>query len=72
LQVTEPDNVTGVEFCAVANASEAMNDAWGWADSSCATKAPFLCEVLPCSSYSFCATTSGAAFARASCTAPRP
>jgi hypothetical protein len=70
-QVTEPDNAAGSEFCAVANASEPMNGIWGWADTSCATSAPFLCEVLPCSSYSFCATTSGAARARA-CTGAHP
>jgi hypothetical protein len=40
----EPNQFTGPELCAVANASQAYTLAWGWADTSCSRRAPVLCK----------------------------
>ncbi len=68
-QVTEPDNLTGAEFCAVANASEIKSGLWGWADTACSDRHAFLCEVPPCSSYSYCATATGYNYSLVTCPA---
>lgn len=40
----EPNNVFGGEFCAGANATEAFEGLWGWADANCDLAFPFICE----------------------------
>ncbi len=44
--IIEPNNLFPPELCAGANASQAYDRAWGWADTSCATSAPFVCRRL--------------------------
>lgn len=39
----EPNNITGSEFCAVANASQPARSAWGWSDTKCDNKYIFMC-----------------------------
>jgi hypothetical protein len=34
------------ENCAAANYSEAYEGAWGWADSQCGVKLPYMCKIL--------------------------
>jgi hypothetical protein len=41
----EPNNLTGVEFCGVGNASQTFTKAWGWADANCSLTLPFICKV---------------------------
>lgn len=67
--MTEPDNATGAELCAVANASEPTSGAWGWADTSCDTAAPFLCEIPACGSYTYCAESTGYNYTLTTCRA---
>jgi hypothetical protein len=44
--VTEPNNLAPPELCVVANASEVQRDAWGWADTSCGGRFPYMCKVV--------------------------
>jgi hypothetical protein len=39
----EPNNITGSEFCAVANASQPARNAWGWSDTKCSNRNIFMC-----------------------------
>jgi hypothetical protein len=44
---SEPNNLVGTEFCAVANYSQAdENLLWGWSDVDCQEPSPALCRVL--------------------------
>jgi hypothetical protein len=43
----EPNNLHMPEFCAVANASMAYDNVWGWADRNCDEKYIFVCKVYP-------------------------
>ena len=42
----EPNNINNPEFCAVANFSQTFGTptAWGWADSTCSNRFPFMCR----------------------------
>ena len=42
----EPNNLLNPEFCAVANFSMSFGTpaAWGWADSACQLRFPFMCR----------------------------
>jgi hypothetical protein len=46
--IKEPNAITGLEFCAGANASEAYGGAWGWSDENCGVRAPFVCKLREC------------------------
>ncbi len=43
--VLEPNNLTALENCAVANASQAYGGAWGWADTRCGASLPYMCRL---------------------------
>jgi hypothetical protein len=43
----EPNNVTGSEFCAVANASQPARNVWGWSDTKCDNNLVHLHVLLP-------------------------
>jgi hypothetical protein len=45
--ITEPNNMTGFEFCGVGNYSQTYGNAWGWADANCSMRAAFICKVRP-------------------------
>ncbi len=47
--VMEPNRLRGPELCAVANASQSYQLAWGWSDELCAMQAAYICK-LPLSS----------------------
>ncbi len=42
----EPNNKGGLELCAVANASQSYSKAWGWSDTMCDKKSPFMCRLI--------------------------
>jgi hypothetical protein len=44
--ILEPNNLAPPELCAGANASQAYERAWGWADTGCAMAAPYMCRRL--------------------------
>jgi hypothetical protein len=44
--IKEPNNLVPPELCAGANYTETLNGTWGWADTSCDSKAPFICKTL--------------------------
>jgi hypothetical protein len=44
--LTEPNNLQPPELCVVANASALQRDAWGWADTSCGRRFPYMCKVV--------------------------
>jgi hypothetical protein len=41
----EPNNIFGREMCAGANATEAYEGLWGWADANCDLPMPYICEL---------------------------
>ena len=43
----EPNQFTGPEMCAVANATQVFALAWGWADIGCDNRFPAMCRLLP-------------------------
>ncbi len=43
--IIEPNNLTGLEECAVANASQTYGSAWGWADTRCSASLPYMCRI---------------------------
>jgi hypothetical protein len=44
--VIEPNNMMGPELCVVANYSQAQRDAWGWSDTNCGGRYPYMCKVV--------------------------
>ena len=44
--VLEPNNKQGLELCAVANASQAYSNGWGWSDTLCDKKFPMMCRMI--------------------------
>ena len=42
---SEPNNLSGQEFCAAANASQEFGSAWGWMDANCNTRMTFMCRL---------------------------
>jgi hypothetical protein len=43
--IDEPNNRFGNELCAVANATQAYGNAWGWADTKCSNTYISMCIV---------------------------
>ncbi len=43
----EPNNLVPPEFCVAANASQAQDSVWGWADQNCDTRNIFICKIPP-------------------------
>ena len=43
--INEPNNRFGNELCAVANATQAYGNAWGWADTKCSGMYISMCIV---------------------------
>ena len=39
----EPNNILSNEYCAVANATQPKQNAWGWSDTKCDQKFIFMC-----------------------------
>ncbi len=44
--IIEPNNMAPPELCVGANASQAFDGAWGWADAGCAQVAAYMCRRL--------------------------
>lgn len=44
--VMEPNNMRPPELCVVANYSQVQRDAWGWSDTSCGGRYPYMCKVV--------------------------
>ena len=42
--IIEPNNIYRQEICAGANQTEAWDGAWGWSDTKCEAKFPFMCR----------------------------
>jgi hypothetical protein len=42
---SEPNNLSGQEFCGAANASQEFGSAWGWMDANCNTRMTFMCRL---------------------------
>ena len=43
---SEPNNYLGDEKCGGANYSQSYDDAWGWSDEQCGTRAIFMCRLI--------------------------
>jgi hypothetical protein len=41
----EPNNISGREMCGGANATQAYEGLWGWADANCDLPMPYICEL---------------------------
>ncbi len=44
--IKEPNNLVPQEMCAGANYTELLNGTWGWADTNCNSKFPYICKTL--------------------------
>ena len=42
----EPNNLYGGEYCGGANATEAYEGRYGWADVACNKRGAFICKVI--------------------------
>jgi hypothetical protein len=42
----EPNNLYGGEYCGCANATEAYQGLYGWADATCSTRGAFICKIV--------------------------
>jgi hypothetical protein len=43
--IPEPNSLVPGENCAVANATQTYEKAWGWADANCAQQFAFMCKI---------------------------
>ena len=44
--LSEPNNRVPPELCVVANASLLQRDVWGWSDTGCGNRFPYICKVV--------------------------
>jgi hypothetical protein len=57
----EPNNMLNPELCAAANSSQTYDnpEAWGWSDTRCNTRLPFICKQTREWRPGMCAAASG-------------
>jgi hypothetical protein len=60
----EPDNASGQELCAAANASQRYDqpEAWGWSDARCSRALPFMCRAMPPGAYVYVSNATNATY----------